>query len=338
MILIDSLYINYGGGLQLLRYLVNNLQERKVDFLLLQDSRAEGFDEVTHKTILPASMKARKAWYKQHGNEFPKVLCFGNVPPPIRLKAKVYTYFHNINILKIPAMFTWIAKLKNYVKQRVMDFYGKNTDVWIVQTDNTAWEMRTHFRSGNKPCLVLPFYKISPELRAAKNTPLSERTDYALVGELSYSRGHGTILEVWKRLHEMGFDRTLHLTVSHDTEIQKTFCKRVEALQKEGVQIVNHGFVPFKDVIEIYRKSKAIVYPSLNESLGLSIIEAIEAGCDVITSDLPFAHAICVPSKVFMPDSIDDICKQILEYERTGSNRSELKIHDCINELIDLIL
>lgn len=336
MILIDSLYINYGGGLQLLRYLVCNLQERKVDFFLLQDSRAEGFEEITHKAVLPATMKARKAWYKLHGEEYTTVLCFGNVPPPIKLKVPVYTYFHNISLLKIPSDGKLITRLKFFFKQRLIDYYGRNTDAWIVQTDNTANELKRHLFSGNKAIYVLPFYRIPQELKEVRMKE-NNRNDYALIGELSYPRGHGIILDVWKRLHEMGFDKTLHLTVSDRTERHMAYRQKIEELNAQGVKIINHGTILFGEVINIYKQCKAIVYPSSNESLGLSIVEAIEAGCDVIASDLPFTHAICVPSAVFDRENIDQICKIIVEYDCNPEKQSTLKIHDSINELLEII-
>ena len=92
-----------------------------------------------------------------------------------------------------------------------------------------------------------------------------------------------------------------------------------------------------EDVIKLYGLSKAIVYPSLNESLGLGIVEAIMAGCDVIGSDLPFIHSICKPSGVFDPHSARSIANAILEYERRDSNKSELLIRNQMDELLELL-
>lgn len=321
----------------LLRYLVSSLQKRNVVFLLLADSRCgDEFKSLPHTKSLPATLKERKSFYNQHGTQFTSVLCFGNVPPPIKLKVPVYTYFHNISLLKIPSDGRLMSRIKFFFKQRLIDYYGRNTDGWIVQTDNTATELKKHLYSGKKQVHVLPFYNIPQEL---KDTSLTKkgRDDYALIGELSFPRGHGIILDVWKRLHEMGFDKTLHLTVSNRTERHVIYRQEIEELKEQGVKIINHGTVPFSEVINIYKQCKAIVYPSSNESLGLSIIEAIEAGCDVITSDLPFAHAICVPSAVFNRDNVEQICKIIIGYDCYPEKQSKLKIHNCINELLEII-
>ncbi len=107
--------------------------------------------------------------------------------------------------------------------------------------------------------------------------------------------------------------------------------------EKEGVKVVNHGVIPFKDVFDLYKQSKAIIYPSHNESLGLGIVEALTAGCDVIGSDLPFLHSICNPSGVFNPYSAESIADAVMKYEIGEARKSELLIRNQINELIELI-
>lgn len=337
MLLVDSIYVNYGGALVLLHYLVENLRSSNVDFFLLVDARcSDQFKDLPKVEYRTASMSARREFYLAHRDEFSSVLCFGNVPPPIKLKSRVYTYVHNINLLKIPTILPLKRRIQSFLKQRVIDFYGKNTDCWIVQTENTKNELKRHLLQGRKETLVLPFYRISEDIQSIKNDR-SDRTDYALIGELSYPRGHGIILDVWERLHKKGFDKTLHLTVSHNSEKQKEYCKRVKLLRDKGVRIVNHGFIPFSEVVDIYKKTKAVVYPSLNESLGLSIIEAIEAGCDILVSDLPFAHSICKPTYTFNFNSVDAICDAVIKYDSDGGTRSELIIRDMIVDLINTI-
>lgn len=338
MLLVDSLYINYGGALVLLRYLVEGLRSKNVDFFLLYDSRCGNeFNDLPNSEQRKATFSQRRDFYNNHKYDFSSVLCFGNVPPPIKVSYRVFTYLHNINLLRIPVMPPWKKRLMDFFKQRVIDYFGKNTKAWIVQTENMKNELQAHLISGRKQILVLPFYRISEDLKKSKLV-LDGRTDYAMIGELSYPRGHGIILDVWEELHRRGFDFTLHITVSNSTERQIAYCNRVRNLQLKGVRIINHGFVSFSEVIDIYKKTKAIVYPSLNESLGLSIIEAIEAGCDILASDRPFIHCICKPTKTFDPQSVNSICKTIIQYESDGGESSSLLIQNMIDELINSIV
>jgi glycosyltransferase involved in cell wall biosynthesis len=45
------------------------------------------------------------------------------------------------------------------------------------------------------------------------------------------------------------------------------------------------GFIPEEDLICLYRQAEIFVYPSLFEGVGLPVLEAMEAGVPVITSN-----------------------------------------------------
>ena len=50
----------------------------------------------------------------------------------------------------------------------------------------------------------------------------------------------------------------------------------------EAIQWV--GYVPDSQLRELYRRAKALIYPSLYEGFGLPVVEAMSLGCPVITS------------------------------------------------------
>jgi glycosyltransferase involved in cell wall biosynthesis len=49
--------------------------------------------------------------------------------------------------------------------------------------------------------------------------------------------------------------------------------------------VVFVGGVPLEETVHFYRAADAFVYPSLNETFGLPILEAMACGCPVVTSD-----------------------------------------------------
>lgn len=334
-ILIDSLYINMGGGKVLLDYLCGRMIDSGVDFVLLKDSRCGKLgceDRIPKIYSLDANISTRKSFYREHRYEYSSVFCFGNIPTPIMMPCPVHTYVHNVNLLRIPKDFSLKHKVVTWLKQRYIASLAGNTQSWIVQTKNTEDCLRKSLPTSGKRILQLPFYKIPDNLRAqAKKT--DDRMDYIIVGDHTGTRGHDELLGALKILKEKGFTATFHMTVSTDN----AFAVEIEKAKSEGVNVINHGIVPFEALAQLYGQCKATVYPSINESLGLGIIEAIEAGCDVIASNLPFAHAICKPSEVFANRTPEDIADAIMRYERGGSPKSELTIHNCVEELIDVI-
>ncbi len=332
LLLIDSLYINNSGGLRLLEYLVSELQQRNVNFYLLADARCHGkFDSCKHVRYMNASLWERKKFYKAKGERFSSVLCFGNIPAPIKLNVPVYTYFHNINLLTLAETHSLKVKAVSWLKREVFKHYKKNTNDWLVQTSNTAKELIDHLGESPERVKLMPFYELPDGVSEIAKQPHGD--DYVFVAIDVPGKSHKELIEAWGVLHKKGVDKTLHLTVQADSPL----VAELEEAQREGVKVVNHGVIPFKEVFELYKQSKAIIYPSHNESLGLGIVEAVTAGCDVIGSDLPFLHSICKPSAVFDPYSAESIAEAVEEYEKGDCGRSELTVRNQIEELIDLI-
>ncbi|MCC7439363.1 MAG: glycosyltransferase family 4 protein [Armatimonadetes bacterium] len=54
---------------------------------------------------------------------------------------------------------------------------------------------------------------------------------------------------------------------------------------RHGGRIVRSGFVSSRDLSELYQGAVGFLYPSLYEGFGLPILEAMSAGCPVITSN-----------------------------------------------------
>ena len=216
--------------------------------------------------------------------------------------------------------------LSFWIKRAYIRSLKWHSDEWFVQTSNTANEVIRHLGVPPEKVKVYPFYK-RPQLHGTEQTP----ADFIFAGEYSGSKGHWELLEAWRILHERGFDKSLHLTVSRG----EGFLNQVEKAVKSGVKVVNHGHILAEELAALYQQSRATVYPSFNESFGLGLVEAMEAGCDVIAADRPYVYSICEPSEVFDPKSPQSIAEAILKYETGNSPRTKQIVKNCINEMIN---
>ena len=109
MILLDAVYINNGGGLVLLKYLVDYLESEFQDVFYLFDKRTEVYFKyipVSRKEYISNSLIERHFFYQMNKIKFDQVLCFGNLPPTIRLDSKVLVYFHQLLFLNLPTDFS----------------------------------------------------------------------------------------------------------------------------------------------------------------------------------------------------------------------------------------
>lgn len=332
-ILIDALHINMGGAFMILNHFVDCLVARGVDFVLLKDSRCPKLrseDRVSQMVVMQAVQRKRNRYYKSHRNDFSKVLSLSNVPPAIKMPVPVFTYIHNVSLLKIPQTNTFKQKLMNRLKRAYIRHYAKNTDAWIVQTDNTATLVNKYINRRRLPVEIYPFYHIPEDIN---RTPIKDRNDYVYIGWYTGAKGHEYLIEAWRILAEKGICPILHLTCNSPKVVPA-----IEKAKRSGARIEEHGYVDFEEVCELYNKSKATVYPSLNESLGLGIIEATSAGCDVIGCNLPYTYSVCKPSEVFSSCNAEFIAEAVERYERGNSPKTILMIKDRANELVDKLI
>jgi len=101
----------------------------------------------------------------------------------------------------------------------------------------------------------------------------------------SYKNCHG-LLRAWKIARNGLPGRQLAIVGAGRDE---KYVAELHALVAElglGDDVVFVGGVPLEETVDFYRAADAFVYPSLNETFGLPILEAMACGCPVVTSDV----------------------------------------------------
>src|SRR5690606_26690091 len=81
--------------------------------------------------------------------------------------------------------------------------------------------------------------------------------------------------------------------------------------------IVNLGSIPREHVYSVLAECDALIMPTLMETFGLPYVEALEAGCSILTSDRDFARAVCGDgAEYFEPTDPKDILAKILSLKQ----------------------
>lgn len=111
---------------------------------------------------------------------------------------------------------------------------------------------------------------------------LMEDEPYILhVSQYAPKKNVGTLLEAYRSLKDDGLEHNL-LIVGGGHKGGPT-SEMVRHLSLED-HVAVMGRVPLNDLVHIYRHADLMVFPSLHETFGLPIIEAMASGCPVITS------------------------------------------------------
>ncbi|MGC4130445.1 MAG: glycosyltransferase [Bergeyella sp.] len=336
MILIDTVFINDGGGKILLDYLYDEISRsshsRKFMFLIDSRLRAEysSKNKENIQIVFISGFTERNRFYNRSKHSFSSVLCFANIPPNKRLKAKVYTYFHQLIYLGIPKDYSWKEKVKFKIKIAILDYFKKNTDGWIVQTGFVKKSLSKKFGISEQKIQVLPFY---PPLEHT-GTYHRAKHSFLYVSNANPHKNHPALVDAFCKFYDQY--KTGHLTLTVSTHFPQVYNLIREKIEK-GYPINNLGFIDRKNLYQYYREHEFVIYPSLSESFGLGLVEAIENGCKVLAADLPYVKAVCEPSFLFNPHETDSIFHTFVVSLTENLQNSKCFVKNNVDTVVKII-
>ena len=109
----------------------------------------------------------------------------------------------------------------------------------------------------------------------------------------------------------------------------------IERNQIENIRdmIVMPGYIENKDLPYIYNNAFAFLYPSLRESFGIPLLEAMACGTPVITSNTSSMPEIGGPNAILInPENPDEITEMMLKLEHDSdfySRQEEIGLHQA---------
>ena len=333
MVLIDAIHINTGGGKVLLDYLIEQLEktDKKITYLL-DDRIRTLIPEIKNNNkviFLKANLINRLCFYRKNDSEFVSILCFGNLPPYKKCVATVYTYFHQSLFLEKPENFSVLQKIIFKLKVNLLRIIRNNTNYWVVQSLTIKEKLAKKFLINDEKIKVLPFYPpltLNGELERIKNS-------FLFVSNATPNKNHKRLIDAFCMFFDKYKRGILTVTVSNKyPEIKKIIDKRIN----EGYPIKNVEFVERENLARLYKQNEYLIYPSLAESLGLGIVEAIDNGCNVIGANLPYTYAVCEPSITFDPLNIQSIKEAFKEADKNKKKSIKL-VQNRINDIIKLL-
>lgn len=335
MLLIDSVYINSGGGLILLKYLVDIFEEYEVDVFYLFDQRTENvFSNISlnKKIFISNSVFERYFFYKKNRKKFDAVICFGNLPPIIRLKSKVLVYFHQKLFLEIPVDFSFKHKLIYILKQNFLNLIKNNADYWLVQSDTMKIELaKKYFNGVDEKIVKLPFY---PELEFSMGSVARIAGSFLYVSNSSPHKNHYKLIESFCLAYDEIKKGSLTITIPIS---DVNLCGLIKEKINLGYPIINIGFIEREKLAEIYLNHEYLIFPSLAESFGLGLAEAIDGGCKIIAADLNYTYEVCEPSLVFNPYSVESMKNAIVTAVQNELPYAQKLIENDISKIMQLL-
>lgn len=264
---------------------------------------------------------------KEHDNIF----CFHNLPPLFKVKGNITVFFQNVNILTPGALkkSSVRVRVRNYIERFILLLLKKRVNKFIVQSSLVKKLLVETIGVAPSSVDVFPFYRL-PELSVDASAGERNRGEFIYVADGVAHKNHKKLLAAWKVLANQGFRPRLRLTLGDRDSL---LWKEIQLESEESnLDIVNIGHVPNKTIFEWYRRSDAMIFPSLHESFGLPLIEASRLNLPIIASELDYVREVSNPVETFDPNSEFSIARAIARY--MDYDLEQLKINSP-NEFIE---
>lgn len=325
MITIEASNIYFGGGYTLLKELLTNLDSRAiatrvyVGYSTIYDELSQAkYSNISF--VRTGAMQTLLRYLCKGCN----TLFFCSLPPFVKYHNSI-VYAHNPHILS-RSKFT-LFNLKFIVYHYWIRLFKNEVDFFACQTKSVADKLE---KIGCTTKLM-PFYT------QLTRHEMPRIYDFSYISTVAPHKNHDRLLDAIELLVDKGQKFNFVLTVRND-EANANLIKRIERInRKSDIEIViNRGFVGKDEVERIYCSTKTLVFPSLKESFGLPLIEAMQCGLRVIASDRAFTHDVIENPVVFDSEDVQSIASAMLE-DLKGKNdtiNQILRVEQKIDELI----
>lgn len=236
-----------------------------------------------------------------------RVLCFGNLPPLFRLRGEAVVFLQNRYLVDPRSPLEALPlkpRIRLWLERAWLRGRRLNAILYIVQTPSMQ---RLAAQQLGVPVICAPFVPVGVLGQVGGRT--GQQFDFLYVASGEAHKNHAALIEAWGVLADEGVFPSLALTLA--PEYAPALCAHVAQAAASGLHIQNVGVLSHDGVLEMYRASGALIYPSSFESFGLPLIEARQAGLPVLAPELDYVRDVTDPDETFDPRSPISIARAV---------------------------
>lgn len=329
---IHAVNVHQGGGKALMDALLKIPATRAA--VIQVDSRMSLSTELLQaakiRRVMPTVLQRILAdwWLAKQVRQGDVVLCFGNLPPLLRLQGHVTVFLQNrylVDDVKLNG-FPLKTRLRLMIERLWLSTRISNVDEFVVQTPSMKILLQGRTAAHVH---VLPFMTHQETYKravAAQGVRRNVQIDFLYVASGEPHKNHRKLIEAWCLLAEQGLFPSLKLTL--DKAVFPELGGWLEQkIVRYGLNVENLGSLPHEKVLALYGRAGALIYPSTLESFGLPLIEARQAGLPILASELDYVRDVIDPEETFDPQSAVSIARAVKRY--LGLEEPPLPLQDA---------
>ena len=233
-----------------------------------------------------------------------KIIYLSGTPPIIKNKAYIICCFQNSNIFYNQFnFFKWIFS-KDLIRYIFFSLFKKNVDIWIVFSPLAKFLLVKNGILKKNIKLVKIF-----DFKKKKKINQKKKYDFIYPASILKHKNHLNLIFALILLAKKNIYPKLLLTINKKEIFNNILIKLIF---KFKLKVTCKYF--YNSIDKKYNESIALIYPSLNETIGIPIIEAYNHDLYILTCNRIYAKQFIKPSLVFDPLSPKDIAAKIEDF------------------------
>jgi glycosyltransferase involved in cell wall biosynthesis len=225
---------------------------------------------------------------------------------PLKFKKQQIVLFHNLQLIDNNFSFLF----HKYFFKLNLKYITK----LIVQSEVVKYSITQLYPSTNSKIKILPMPVDEIFNASAKRQKNNDKLECFYPASFYKHKNHRIIIDLCSSDADILSNIHFYLT------IEKKFEENFKST-KLGT-LTNLGTLSQIEVLEIYYKIDVLVFPSLVESYGLPLVEAMKMNLFIICADLPYARWLCGDqAKYFIPNDLESLKSAIAQILIEKNNR-----------------
>jgi glycosyltransferase involved in cell wall biosynthesis len=327
--IIYSLGIHRDGGLVVLKTLLN-----KRDYFFYLDNRLNPsyYSHLKKENYIVQKNKFYNLFINSLNflrlKENSKIIFLSSSLPLFKLKCFVVSLYQNSNIFydkNNMKIINWVLSL-DFIRFLFFIIFRENVDQWVVFSNYSKVQLSKKIRTFSISKITIISFIVK---KLIYNNSKKKIYDFIYPANLMPHKNHNNLFKAFIILSKKGIRPSLALTLNRD-ELKSIKYN----LLKNKINLNNLYSANRKIFLKNFSKCKYLIYPSLNENIGLPLVEAHYLGLEIIASKLDFAKQYDFIDYFFNPLSPKDIASSVVRILNKKKIKKNMSYYNYNNDSI----
>ena len=256
---------------------------------------------------------------------------YGVLYPPIEqvLLVQGEIYLNPVYRDKVLPTLPRSERFSAFLRRNLMLFSARHSSTTIFPSE-VALQAALDYGPDIAPSSVVNYLGVGDRFAATDN-----RRDWREGGQLELlyvsvfypHKDPVTLAEATRLLNDQGFKTKTRITMeAHDFEPWPSSRGELQALQSERyADCVDIGRIEHQQLTDALKSYDAFVFPSMAETFGFPMVEAMRAGIPLIVSDIPIHREICGDAALYFElSNPEDLAARLKDLDQDPDLREAL--------------